>query len=298
MLIHANPWLTRLGFAPTDSVVILHADDVGMTHETFGALDDWLDARLTFSASVMVPCPWFRGTVDFCRANPTLDMGVHLTLNAEWPNYRWRPVSTTDPRTGLFDGDGFLWNNVPDAMRHIQAGAGIREMAAQVRMAQETGIDVSHLDVHMGTPFHPKFFAGYVGLALRHRLPVFLPRMSEANLRRLSAGPLVAKAATRLLLPALERRLPVFDGMAGMPLDNRERGVAEAARHLEALGPGLWHFFLHPAQDSPALRAMCPHWRSRVCDWKTFASPAFRRWSRRSGIRFLRYADLRRLISR
>ncbi len=292
-----NPWLERLGCRATDRVVVLHADDLGMTHETFGAVEDWLDAGLTFSASVMAPCPWFREAIAFARRHPKLDLGVHATLNAEWEGYRWRPVSTVDPRSGLMDRHGYMHTKSRVAMRTIGAMAGIRELVAQFRMVRDAGIRPSHLDVHMGTPFHPKFMPGYLGLALRNRLPAFVPRLSPANLERVSGGSLTKTAFTRIFR-WLETRMPLFDGMIGMPLDNQPRGVAEATRILGALGPGLWHVFIHPARDSVALRSFCRSWRSRVADWKTFSTPAFRQWARGSGIRFLRYADLRRAMSR
>jgi chitin disaccharide deacetylase len=89
-----NSALRHLGFGPRDRVVIIHADDIGMCQATLPALADLLDFGLLSSAAVMVPCPWFPAAAAFCRAHPVVDMGVHLTLNAEWSTYRWGPVAS------------------------------------------------------------------------------------------------------------------------------------------------------------------------------------------------------------
>ena len=88
-----NSAAAALGLGPQDRALILHADDIGMCHATLPAMRELAESGSLSSASVMVPCPWFPEVARYCRANPTLDMGVHLTLTSEWPGYRpWMPV--------------------------------------------------------------------------------------------------------------------------------------------------------------------------------------------------------------
>src|SRR5580765_7001185 len=103
-----NPTLKRLGFASQDRVVLIHADDIGMSQSTIGALADVMEFGLVSSASVMVPCPWFPTAAAWSREHPDADIGVHLVLTSEWEHYRWRPVSTLDRASGLIDEEGFL----------------------------------------------------------------------------------------------------------------------------------------------------------------------------------------------
>ena len=44
--------------------------------------------------------------------------------------------------------------------------------------------------------------------------------------------------------------------------------------------------------DTPELRAICPDWKSRVSDLESLTHPGFKRWMKRSGIRFIRWREL------
>ena len=65
------------------------------------------------AGSVMAPCPWFPEAVAMARADPTLDLGVHLTLNSEKQPYRWRPLTSPPRSAGLTDEAGYFWSTVP-----------------------------------------------------------------------------------------------------------------------------------------------------------------------------------------
>src|SRR5262245_4660966 len=91
--------------------VILHVDDVGMCHGANRAYLELARAGAVTSGSVMVPCPWFPEIAEAAAADGSLDLGVHLTLTAEWPHYRWRPISTSSPASGLLDDDGYFPRN-------------------------------------------------------------------------------------------------------------------------------------------------------------------------------------------
>jgi len=110
-MLKPNPYLHKLGFSNTDRVVILHADDIGMCQGSVSAYADLLDFGLLSSAAMMTPCSWFPAAVNtYHQRQDTLqlDVGVHLTLNSEWTNYRWRPISTCDPGSGLLDAAGYF----------------------------------------------------------------------------------------------------------------------------------------------------------------------------------------------
>jgi predicted glycoside hydrolase/deacetylase ChbG (UPF0249 family) len=297
-----NPALRRLGFAGDDRVAIIHADDVGMCQATLPAFADLLDAGLISSAATMVPCPWFAEVAAFCRGSVTVDMGVHLTTTCEYTSYRWGPLSTRDSASGLMEGDGCFYRTAATAAEFGQPVAVQREMEAQLTRAMEAGIAVTHIDSHMLTAWYPKFLTGYVSLARRNRLPLFLLRPEPGAWRSLAAGGwLPAGEQIRLLALDQARDLeadgwPLIDQVFAMPLDRPDDRVELAKRALDALPPGITHFVLHPAVDTPELRAITGDWPSRVADHRAFTSRELQAHVRRSGLHVIGYRALGALL--
>src|SRR5262245_6136811 len=98
--MNLNPALKKLGFSNDDRVVIIHTDDIGMSHASYAAFSDLWKVGIISSSAVMVPCPWFPKVASYCRSVSDVDMGVHLTLTSEWDGYRWGPISTRDHASG------------------------------------------------------------------------------------------------------------------------------------------------------------------------------------------------------
>jgi chitin disaccharide deacetylase len=154
--------------------MVIHADDVGMCHGANAAFVD-LSRRGTISAgSMMVPCPWSSEVAAAAAADPLLDLGVHLTLNAEQQWYRWRPVSHPGPSAGLTDDDGYLWRTVAQVREHAHPDAVEIEWRAQIDRALAWGVDVTHLDAHMGSALAPEWCDRYVAIAVEYGVPALI----------------------------------------------------------------------------------------------------------------------------
>ena len=129
-----------------------------MCQATLSAYDDLMDFGLISSAAVMVPCPCFPQTAEYCRKHPEVDMGVHLTLNSEWNGYRWGTISTCDLASGLMDDEGYFYRRQPPVHEQGDSGAAKIELRAQIDRALAAGIDATHIDSHMGTIAHENFW--------------------------------------------------------------------------------------------------------------------------------------------
>jgi predicted glycoside hydrolase/deacetylase ChbG (UPF0249 family) len=292
-----NPVLRKLGLSDDDRVVIIHADDVGMCQATLTAFDELVDFGLVSCGAVMVPCPWFPQVAAYCRQRPGVDMGVHLTLTSEWDSYRWGPISTRDPASGLLDEEGYFPRTSEQVQEQADAAAVQRELEAQVARALDAGIDVTHLDTHMGAVAHARFAGAYIQLAVQHRLPCLMLRFDEAGWREMGMDGETAAFAAQMVHQLEAQGQPLLDHLVQLPLEEQPGDrVALAKRELGSLPPGLTHFVIHPAVDTPELRAITPRWRSRVADYQTFTSGELGEHVKYEGLHLLGYRALWALL--
>jgi len=231
----------------------------------------------------MVPCPWFPETASFCRRRPFVDIGVHLTLTSEWDSYRWGPVSTRDPASGLIDAEGYFYRN--QSMWERPDPQVIRaEMLAQVDQARKAGMDLTHINCHMFATLNTRLIGHYVGLGFDQRLPVLMVRQPQW----------VEILSERAINEWEEQGLPVFDHLREMYLNKPAEGRLDQAREVfDNLPPGLTYFMIHPAQDTPELRAITDDWQQRVADYETFMSAELHDRVRKSGVQVIGWRTLR-----
>lgn len=294
-----NPALRRLGFADDDRVVVLHADDIGMCQASLTAWERALDVGLLSSAATMVPCPWFLAVAQLCRqraGDARLDMGVHLTLTSEWRNYRWGPIKSRNPATGLLDGDGMFHRLAQPVSEQAYLPAMEAEMSAQIERALENGIDVTHIDTHMLTLFHPRLLPSYVRMGIQYGLPVFLLRNMAANLEEAGIPAQQAEEASQALADAEAHGIPLFDHLEVFSLSDSSNRLAEGIRLLEAAPPGLTNILCHMSVDTPELRAIAPDWQCRVGDADLFAGAEYAQAVAESGVKVINFRTLRDLM--
>jgi len=139
----------RLGWKPNDVVVILHVDDMGMSHSSNLGGIETVEKGVATSWSVMMPCPWVPEIGKYLKQHPDVDSGLHLTLTAEWGPYRWQPLAGKPKVPGLVDEEGCLWHDVPQVAEHATPDEIETEIRAQLDRAEKMGIPITHLDSHM-----------------------------------------------------------------------------------------------------------------------------------------------------
>lgn len=267
----------RLGYGADARLVILNCDDLGSSHAANLGVYEALRAGVATSATLMVPCPWAREAASRYRGE---DVGVHLTLNAEHELYRWGPITHAP---SLLDGDGGFPRTLEDVWDHADLEEVRRELRAQVERAILWGFDVSHLDSHMGTlQLRPEFFDVYLELAADFRLPL---RLSGASTERQIGFPF--------------RRLAAEEGVLFPDHFVHVTGVGSRRtieRVLFELRPGVTELYVHPAQDTPELRALSPDWAARVDDLDLVTDDSgLRPMFERAGVTLVGYRPLREL---
>jgi hypothetical protein len=268
-----------------------------MSQATISALDDLFDFGLISSAAVMVPCPWFPQAAAYCREHPQIDMGVHLTLTSEWDACRWGPISTRDRASGLIDDEGYFYRSQPPVQEKADASAALIELKAQLEQALAAGVDVTHMDSHMGTIAHPKFVPAYAELALEYRIPpTVILRTDQIGFQKLGLDDAFSQLALQVIEQLEGQEVPLLDHVCGLRLDLADERVQQAKQMMDSIPAGITHFYIHPAHDTPELRAMSPDWPCRVADYQAFMSEELRDYIKNEGIQIIGNRVLRDLM--
>lgn len=267
-----------LGFSAERPLLIVTCDDLGVTFAANCGVYDALRAGMGTSGGLVVPGPWAREAAASYRGE---DVGVHLTLNAEYDLLRWGPITHCP---SLLDGDGGFPRTLEDLWEHGDTAEVRRECRAQVERAIYWGFDVSHLSAHMAAlEERPEFFDVALELAAEFRLPL---RLADSDGERRVGFPYRSLAA--------EEGIVCPDRLVRVP---RGRATRRALEHLLAeLPPGVTEVVLRPAVDTAELRAVMPDWPARVDDHDVAMSAgALRALALRAGVTLIGYRQLRDL---
>jgi predicted glycoside hydrolase/deacetylase ChbG (UPF0249 family) len=277
----------RLGYPRDSKLLIIHADDLAVAHSEDAASFDALEKHAATSASIMVPCPWLTEVADYAKAHPDADLGLHLTLTAEWKTDRWGPIESKDKVPSLLDPDGYLWPEVAPAIQHIKADEAERELRAQIEHAIAMGIHPTHLDSHMGVLFaRPDLMAVYVKVAHEYKLP-FLGMLTPdvpPNVKSLFSENDVLLDSVIIANPSVQAA-------------NWKNFYLDAIKNLK---PGLTEIIVHLAHDDAESQAvMVDHpdygaaWRQR--DYDAITSPDLKRAIDENHVILIRWRDLKKL---
>jgi chitin disaccharide deacetylase len=254
----------RLGYSRDAKLIIVHADDVGVTHSVNAATVTALNSGLVNSASIMVPCPWFPEIADYAKAHQDVDFGLHLTLTAERVYYRWGPVAPRDKVPSLVDENGYFWHDWSPTT-HIDPKDVEVELRAQIERALAMGVRPTHLDSHQYRLImtNKELFDVFVRLAHEYKLPFFVTRDWFAQYPYLE--------------PSLGPNDIVIDHTVTIePSVAAENWAAFYTTALRDLQPGVTEFVIHLAYDNDEMKAATREratwgaaWRQRDFDYFT-----------------------------
>jgi chitin disaccharide deacetylase len=279
----------RLGYAADARVLIVNADDFGMCHDQNEGVMTGLTEGLFTSSTILVTCPWFEEAADFARSNPGADLGVHLTLTAEWNRYKWGPVLGRHAVPSLVDERGYLWQTVAQVYEHARLDEAEDELRAQIEKALAAEIDVTHLDSHMGTlQLRADYHEIYARLANEYRVPIRLASRSWMRTEEMGMGAILDQ------LDAFGVVTPdhlVFNG---------PESVAETESYwsnlIRTLKPGVTEILCHPARARDELKSCAHDAFQREADFRYFTSENARRLIADEGVERVGFRKLRDLM--
>jgi predicted glycoside hydrolase/deacetylase ChbG (UPF0249 family) len=277
----------KLGYPRDAKLLIVHADDVGMTHSVNAATIAALENGYVNSASIMAPCPWFPEIADYAKTHPDFDFGLHLTLTSERVYVRWGPVAPKDRVPSLVDANGYFYRDWPAAKR-IDPQEAELELHAQIDRAIAMGVRPTHLDSHQYRLINTgqDLFEIFVRVAHAYKLPLFVTRDWFAERSYLEAS--------------LSPDDIVIDHTVTIdPSVPAEKWAAFYKTALDNLQPGVTEFVIHLAYDNDEMKAATREratwgsaWRQR--DFDFFRSEEFRHVLKARNIKLVTYRELAR----
>lgn len=234
-----------LGYPKDSKLLIIHADDMGLSHSVNMATIKAFDNKGITSGSIMVPCPWAVEIMNYVKDHAGLDVDVHLTLTAEWDQYKWGGVSSSDQIPSLLDKNGNFYPSVEALGKVAKGPEAEKELKAQVDRVISYGIKPTHLDTHMGSVLaNPELIKIYLTLSEEYHLPILFPRAYLAWLPPDVAKPLESKV---FLLDNLFMLEPAM--ISGKWIEAYKKGI-------EILKPGLNQIIVHVAVDNDEMQAV------------------------------------------
>ena len=281
----------RLGYPKDAKLLIVHADDLGMSHSVNAATLKAFETGLVNSGSIMVPCPWLSEIAAYARANPQADLGLHLTLTSEWTNFRWGPVTPKDRVTSLLDKDGYFRLTESEAAQKADPKEVELEIRAQIERAKAVGIVPTHLDSHMGTLYQTReLFDVFLRVARDYKLPVRVAKEWGPRIEVLQAS----------ITPNDVFIDRVLDINPSVPPQDWAKFYSDAIRKLQ---PGVTEVVIHLAYDDGEMRGATfdhPDWGAawRQRDFDFFTSDAFRKLLQENQIKLITWRELGKLIAK
>jgi len=168
----------KLGYSKDDKLLIIHADDIGLSNSVNQASFKALKNGYVNSGSIMMPCDYISDVGEFAIENPSIDLGLHLTVTSEWRDYKWNGVLQPNETPSLINKKGELSENIKKFVLKAEPLELKNELQAQIDLSKSIGINPTHIDSHEGALFYDQdLFKVYLEIGEKNKLPVFVPKM-------------------------------------------------------------------------------------------------------------------------
>lgn len=277
-----------LGYKDTDKLLIIHADDLGCAHAENAASFEAMKKGVVNSGSIIVPSPWFMEVVNEYKKNPHFDLGIHLAVTSEWRDYKWGPVSPIDKVKSLVNKYGYFYSSVDSVVMFAKPKELALEMENQIKKCLALGLDITHLDSHMGWAFNnAKFHDIYVKLSQKYKLPILYSKDIPAFLKNTK----------------LKYNYWLDNIVGASPNHYPDSMNIFYINFLKDLRPGIHELIVHTAFDNAEMQAVCvdhPLWGAlwRQKDTDFVMSEEAKMIIKERGIRLVTWREIRDKVVR
>jgi|GEM_PF-192989 len=228
-----HPLFKKMGLEG-QKVIVWHHDDLGMTRGHNAAFLELYRQNRWPTGSIIFCGEYAEDIAREVGQDPRFDVGVHLAIAGDFV-----PLTSG---ASLLSLDSKMWRSSEEAWSYLTVPDAEAEMRAQIERPLELGVDITHLDSHMGTVFRPDILSVYLRLGLEYRVPVMLPRASNFPLPD-AIKTLLGQVMDSSPLPTLDR---VLMGWEIAPEHKRDWYLEQ----LKTLEPGIYPFLHHAALET------------------------------------------------
>ena len=173
----------RLGYDKDAKLLIIHGDDIGVSHSVNIASFEGFKNNAINSGSIMIPSPWVKEVVQFHKNYPNYDLGLHLTLTAEWKNYKWNGVMSSNEISSLLNEYNEFYDNTSDVNINANPEEVRKEIQAQIDYSKLIGLNPTHIDTHMGSlAVNKKLWKVYIEVGHKNKLVSMVTKSRSLNL--------------------------------------------------------------------------------------------------------------------
>jgi len=285
-----NTLAEKLGYEADAKLLIIHSDDLGVSHsENLGSILA-MKSGMVNSASIMIPCPWVSEIAEYAKNNPKADFGLHLTLTSEWETMKWSPVASKNKVTSLVNSNGFFYADCADFEKNATIEEVEIELRAQIEQAYKMGIKPTHLDTHMGCLSYSQDLVNlYIKLGKEYKIPAMIDRVSLQS----------ASQETKDLID--DKSMVVEKIFTAMPTDFESGMINYYETVLTSLASGVQILLIHTAFNDAEMQALTinhPNWGAkwRQDDFDFFTSERCQKIIEKENIKLVTWGQIQQVI--
>jgi predicted glycoside hydrolase/deacetylase ChbG (UPF0249 family) len=261
--------------------LILNCDDFGQCKAANAAIMHLLEEGKVSSATIMPPAPEFAEAAQWVREKGFTNVGLHLTFTSEFAGYRWRSL-TGHP--SLHDESGNMHMTVLDFEQKADPKAVKAEMRAQFEAVRQAGLDISHVDNHMGSLYGIETERSYLPMVFwecaKRGLPFRIFRKiyekdpflgSIPNVKEILAKVVVLADTLGVAMPdyLLSHHYAIMEG------ETYDSFKQSLIAKIYDLPEGVCETYIHPAFDDKVMKRLIPSWEKRVWEYKLMLDEDF-----------------------
>ena len=265
--------IQKLGFTANDRLLIINADDFGITKGTNEAIISLFEEKSITSTSIMIPCSDSNEAMEISNQKGIKNIGIHLTLTSGELN-PYTPVFNKRTSNSLITADGYFHTDVAFMEKNADDNEVRMEMESQIQSAILKGIDPTHLDSHagsiMGLFTGRDFLEITFDLCEKYCLPFNLPN-------RILEQPFFNTDQLRLfqkrIASARDRKILLIDDIVSLPyclnpIIEYSKMKIQLAEMLKNIKPGITQLTLHPSQITDQLLEITNCYNEREMEYR------------------------------